>query len=67
MARYKNIELDAKLAAVIRHMNAVEEYREVLQNLQTVWDNLTLLGQLPRAWSWRGWMTAMRRKKPTTP
>jgi chemotaxis signal transduction protein len=27
-------------------MNAVEEYREVLQNLQTVWDNLTLLGQL---------------------
>ena len=46
MARYKNIELDAKLAAVIRHMNAVEEYREVLQNLQTVWDNLTLLGQL---------------------
>ncbi len=46
MTRYKNIELDPKLAAVIRHMNAVEEYREVLQNLQTVWDNLTLLGQL---------------------
>lgn len=46
MARYKNIELDPQLAAVIRHMNAVEEYREVLQNLQTVWDNLTLLGQL---------------------
>lgn len=46
MARYKNIELDPGLAAVIRHMNAVEEYREVLQNLQTVWDNLTLLGQL---------------------
>lgn len=46
MTRYKNIELDARLAAVIRHMNAVEEYREVLQNLQTVWDNLTLLGQL---------------------
>lgn len=46
VARYKNIELDPRLAAVIRHMNAVEEYREVLQNLQTVWDNLTLLGQL---------------------
>jgi chemotaxis signal transduction protein len=46
MTRYKNIELDPRLAAVIRHMNAVEEYREVLQNLQTVWDNLTLLGQL---------------------
>lgn len=46
MARYKNIELDNHLVGVIRHMNAVEEYREVLQNLQTVWDNLTLLGQL---------------------
>ena len=46
MARYKNIELDNCLTTVIRHMNAVEEYREVLQNLQSVWDNLTLLGQL---------------------
>jgi chemotaxis signal transduction protein len=46
VTRYKNIELDPRLAPVIRHMNAVEEYREVLQNLQTVWDNLTLLGQL---------------------
>ncbi len=44
--RYKGIELDNGLAGVIRHMNAVEEYRAVLQNLQTVWDNLTLLGQL---------------------
>lgn len=46
MTRYKNIEMDPKLAAVIRHMNAVEEYRELLQDLQTAWDNLTLLGQL---------------------
>ncbi|WP_153109843.1 chemotaxis protein CheW [Propionivibrio limicola] len=46
MARYKNIELDARLAGVIRCMNTVEEYREVLQGLQTVWDNLTLLGQM---------------------
>lgn len=46
MSRYKSIELDDRLAGVIRHMNAVEEYREVLQNLQGVWDNLTLLGQL---------------------
>ncbi len=46
MVRYKNIELDQRLVGVIRHMNAVEEYREVLQNLQTMWDNLTLLGQL---------------------
>jgi len=46
MTRYKNIDLDERLVGVIRHMNAVEEYREVLQNLQSVWDNLTLLGQM---------------------
>ncbi|MDO9106645.1 MAG: chemotaxis protein CheW [Methylovulum sp.] len=46
MTRYKNIELDDRLIGVIRHMNAVEEYREVLQGLQAVWDNLTLLGQM---------------------
>lgn len=49
MAHYKSIELDDSLVEVIRHMNAVEEYREVLQNLQAVWDNLTLLGQLSGA------------------
>lgn len=49
MARYKSIELDDALVNVVRHMNAVEEYREVLQNLQAVWDNLTLLGQLSGA------------------
>jgi hypothetical protein len=46
MGHYKNIELDERLAAVIRDMNSVEEYREILQNLQSTWDNLTLLGQL---------------------
>ena len=46
MGHYKNIDLDERLAAVIRHMNSVEEYREILQNLQSTWDNLTLLGQL---------------------
>ncbi|TAL49612.1 MAG: chemotaxis protein CheW [Methylovulum sp.] len=46
MTRYKNIELDDRLVGVIRHMHAVEEYREVLQGLQAVWDNLTLLGQM---------------------
>ena len=46
MAHYKNIKLDERLAALIRHMNSVEEYREILQNLQSTWDNLTLLGQL---------------------
>ncbi len=37
MASYKNIELDDRLIGVIRHMNAVEEYRELLQNLQPGW------------------------------
>lgn len=46
MSNYKSIELEDRLMPVIRHMNAVEEYREVLQGLQAVWDNLTLLGQL---------------------
>lgn len=46
MTQYKGIALDDRLMPVIRHMNAVEEYREVLQGLQAVWDNLTLLGQL---------------------
>lgn len=49
MAKYKSIEIDSELVTLVRHMNAVEEYREVLQNLQAVWDNLTLLGQLSGA------------------
>ena len=46
MALYKGVELDDALPGLIRHMDSVEEYRETLQNLQGVWDNLTLLGQL---------------------
>ncbi|WP_018410397.1 chemotaxis protein CheW [Methyloversatilis thermotolerans] len=46
MARYKNIEVDGHLAQVIRYMDKVEEYREELKHLQSVWDNLTMLGQL---------------------
>lgn len=46
MAIYKGIEIDAELAGVVRHMQGVEEYREVLGNLQGAWDTLTLLGQL---------------------
>ena len=49
MASYKNIEIDDGLIGVIRHMDTVEEYREVLQGLQLVWDNLTLLGQMSGA------------------
>ncbi len=46
MALYKGIEIDDKLHRVIRYMSGAEEYRETLQGLQGVWDNLTLLGQL---------------------
>ncbi len=46
MATYKGVELDEGLSDLIRHMDGVEEYRETLQTLQGVWDNLTLLGQL---------------------
>lgn len=46
MGVYKDVELDDRLLKVIRHMSRVEEYRETLQGLQGVWDNLTLLGHL---------------------
>ncbi len=46
MATYKGVEIDDALHGLIRHMSGVEEYRETLQNLQSVWDNLSLLGQL---------------------
>lgn len=46
MRVYKDVELDDRLLKVIRHMIRVEEYRETLQGLQGVWDNLSLLGQL---------------------
>lgn len=46
IVRYKQIEMPAHLASMVRHMNPVEEYRETLQALQASWDNLALLGQL---------------------
>lgn len=46
MGQYKGIELDERLTGLIPAMGGVEEYRESLQKLQGVWDNLTLLGQL---------------------
>ncbi len=46
MSIFKGIEFDDSLAGLIRQMDAVQEYRETLQTLQAVWDNLTLLGQL---------------------
>ncbi len=43
---YKGIAIDPALAGLIRHMHDVEEYREVLANLQSGWDTLALLGEL---------------------
>lgn len=43
---FKGIDLDAGLKAVVPHMAMAQEYAGALQHLQTVWDNLSLLGQL---------------------
>ncbi|MBX3606935.1 MAG: chemotaxis protein CheW [Piscinibacter sp.] len=43
---YRGVELDAELAALIRHMPAVDATRESLQALQGVWDSLALLSEL---------------------
>ncbi len=44
--KFKGVDLDDDLERVIPHVAAAEEYGGALQHLQTVWDNLTLLGQL---------------------
>jgi chemotaxis signal transduction protein len=46
MGAYEGIDVDQELLDLIRLMGKAEEYRERLQNLQSVWDNLTLLGHL---------------------
>lgn len=46
MALYKGIRVDSTLRQFLPHMPLVEEYRESLQTLQAVWDNLNLLGQM---------------------
>lgn len=46
MPLYKGVEIDASLLGLVRHMAGAEGYRETLQGLQGVWDNLSLLGQL---------------------
>ena len=46
MKNYKGIAVHDELIPLIAHMDSVQEYREMLQSLQAVWDNLTLLGQL---------------------
>ncbi|MEY4592875.1 MAG: hypothetical protein RIR18_1770, partial [Pseudomonadota bacterium] len=46
MARYKGIEVNNSVRPLLPFMPQIEEYREMLQSLQAVWDNLNLLGQL---------------------
>jgi chemotaxis signal transduction protein len=46
MPLYKGVEVEAALLGIIQHISDVEVYRESLQQLQGVWDNLSLLGQL---------------------
>ena len=43
---FKGIDLDAGLKSVVPHMAMAQEYGGILQQLQSVWDNLSLLGQL---------------------
>ncbi len=44
--KFKGVDLDGDLERVIPHVAAAEEYGGALQHLQSVWDNLTLLGEL---------------------
>jgi chemotaxis signal transduction protein len=44
--KFKGVDLDGGLERVIPHVAAAEEYGGALQHLQSVWDNLTLLGEL---------------------
>jgi chemotaxis signal transduction protein len=44
--KFKGVDLNADLERVIPHVAAAEEYGGALQHLQSVWDNLTLLGEL---------------------
>ncbi|PKO35666.1 MAG: chemotaxis protein CheW [Betaproteobacteria bacterium HGW-Betaproteobacteria-7] len=46
MAKYKGIEVKDNVRTLLPHMPLIEEYREMLQTLQAVWDNLNLLGQM---------------------
>jgi len=46
VAKYKGIEVRDSVRQLLPHMPLIEEYREMLQSLQAVWDNLNLLGQM---------------------
>ena len=44
--KFKGVDIAGDLERVIPHVAAAEDYGGALQHLQSVWDNLTLLGQL---------------------
>jgi chemotaxis signal transduction protein len=44
--KFKGVDLDGDLERIIPHVAAADEYGGALQHLQSVWDNLTLLGEL---------------------
>jgi len=44
--KFKDIDLESDLAPIVPHVEVANAYGEALQNLQLVWDSLTLLGQL---------------------
>ena len=46
MGSYEGINVDREIVDLIRLMGKADEYRERLHTLQSVWDNLTLLGHL---------------------
>ncbi len=43
---HKGIAIDPALSGLIRHMHAIDDYREAFSRLQASWDTLALLGQL---------------------
>jgi chemotaxis signal transduction protein len=44
--KFKDIDIESDLAPIVPHVEVANAYGAALQNLQTVWDSLTLLGQL---------------------
>jgi chemotaxis signal transduction protein len=45
-AKLKDIDLESDLAPIVPYVEVANAYGAALQNLQSVWDSLTLLGQL---------------------
>jgi len=43
--RFKGVDLNSRFEKIVPHMAVAEKYGGELQDLQAVWDNLSLLGQ----------------------